>query len=163
MYDFWFSPNGRIGRAAFWRSLILHSLIIGVVSHNLLAIGQQLHPDILALNLLILAAESWPTFCVISKRLHDRDKSAWYYLLTFVPLANFWLIFIECGMRAGSIGPNRFGPPPGQTRGQIDKARAPLAALPAAPPSQIAGMDPRIARVIAAKAEADARNRRARR
>lgn len=163
MLRFWFSPNGRIGRAAFWRSLVLHGLVIGVVSHNLLVLGLQLNPDIRAVNLLILVAETWPTFCAISKRLHDRDKSAWYYLLTFVPLANFWLIFIECGMRAGSPGPNRFGPPPGQTPREIVKPSILPSPLPGAPPSQIAGMDSRIARVIAAKAVADARDRRARR
>ena len=47
------------------------------------------------------------------RRLHDLDKSGWWMLLVFVPLANLGLV-IYLLFFAGSIGENRFGeqPPP---------------------------------------------------
>lgn len=66
--------------------------------------------------------EFWTFFAVMVKRLHDRDKSAWWLLLwwgvsaiggpfTFglVSLAIGIWMFIELGCLAGTPGPNRYG------------------------------------------------------
>ena len=44
------------------------------------------------------------------RRLHDTDRSGWWYLLTFVPVAN--IVLIVFWALDGTPGPNRFGPSP---------------------------------------------------
>ena len=46
------------------------------------------------------------------KRLHDRDKSGWWYLLMFLPLIGPLWLFVELGFLAGSTGTNDYGPDP---------------------------------------------------
>lgn len=63
------------------------------------------------LNLIILPVSIWTSICLISKRWHDLDKSAWYGLLFLVPLVSFvaalYLLFAK-----GSEGDNQYGPDP---------------------------------------------------
>ena len=46
-----------------------------------------------------------------AKRWHDRDRSAWWLLIEFIPVLNIWA-FVECGCLRGTYGRNRFGPDP---------------------------------------------------
>ena len=49
---------------------------------------------------------------VTIRRLHDRDMSAWYTCLYFLPLGiGFIIMCFICGKR-GTAGPNRFGQDP---------------------------------------------------
>ena len=52
-----------------------------------------------------------PTLALSIRRLHDLDRSGWWFLLIFIPLiGGIWLLVWFC-MR-GTVGPNRFGPDP---------------------------------------------------
>jgi uncharacterized membrane protein YhaH (DUF805 family) len=54
----------------------------------------------------------WSGLALAAKRWHDRDKSAWWILITFVPvIGGFWAL-IENGFLKGTEGPNRFGADP---------------------------------------------------
>jgi uncharacterized membrane protein YhaH (DUF805 family) len=44
------------------------------------------------------------------RRLHDTDKSGWFYLLAFIPFGSI-IVLVLCAM-AGTPGPNRYGPVP---------------------------------------------------
>ena len=105
LFHFFFGFGGRINRAKMWLYL-LFSIVVGCVAvyavlttvglEHLVAIGQHrenpmtvfanpaLHTvfGILGLVYLLLI---WIDLAVKSKRLHDRDKSAWW-LLVFVGL-----------------------------------------------------------------------------
>jgi uncharacterized membrane protein YhaH (DUF805 family) len=48
------------------------------------------------------------------RRFHDSDRSAWWLLISFVPLVGAVVILIFLVLE-GNPGPNRFGPPPGQS------------------------------------------------
>jgi len=173
-----FRFDGRMGRAGFWCSLILVfcgmilllCLCLGIMSafggevrsFNLNAddIFKVVDPtayrwsllDNLPLLLLKLAATAltlWIYLAIVVKRLHDRDKSAWWLLAYFVVpgLYNqfedrlpdtYWMLplalasvilslaaFVETGFLRGTIGPNRFGPDP---ETGDDSAPAPLPA-----------------------------------
>jgi uncharacterized membrane protein YhaH (DUF805 family) len=49
---------------------------------------------------------------VNAKRLHDRDKSGWWVLITLISiLGDLWLV-VECGCLRGTVGENRYGPDP---------------------------------------------------
>ena len=53
----------------------------------------------------------WSSFALQAKRWHDRDKSAWWILLNFIPIANLWAL-IETLFLRGTEGSNRFGDDP---------------------------------------------------
>jgi hypothetical protein len=46
------------------------------------------------------------------KRLHDHDKSGWWMLVYFIPIIGAIWQMIECGLMAGTMGENDFGPDP---------------------------------------------------
>jgi hypothetical protein len=47
-----------------------------------------------------------------AKRWHDRDKSAWWVLVYFIPIIGWLWSFIVAGFLRGTSGYNRFGPDP---------------------------------------------------
>ena len=132
----WFSFKGRINRAKYWLVLLVSSAIFATVLLGAIA-AQSWALGILAGLLFI------PTFvsslAVAVKRLHDREKSAWwlfvFYLLPALldgmanvaedtslvfSLASFavslWA-FVELGCLRGTIGDNQYGPDPLEGRG----------------------------------------------
>ena len=54
----------------------------------------------------------WSSFCITAKRLHDRGKPAWFYIIQFIPGLGLWIV-VECGFLAGDAAANSYGPPPG--------------------------------------------------
>jgi len=60
---------------------------------------------------LIIFGFVLPMLAVAVRRLHDNDKSAWWVLLSLVPvLGSIALIVLLC--LPGTQGTNRFGPDP---------------------------------------------------
>ncbi len=43
------------------------------------------------------------------RRYHDRNKSAWWLLLSLIPLVGGLWMFIELGFLKGTEGPNGYG------------------------------------------------------
>ena len=125
MLDLLFNPGGRIGRGQYWLGTLVQFVIICIICVEIVANLRNHNHTLLLLYCILLLLANWIHFCLISKRLHDCNKSAWLYLLTFIMGANFWLIFIECGMMAGSDTANAYGPPPGaggRRRADVDDA-----------------------------------------
>lgn len=66
-----------------------------------------------------------PSIAVTIRRLHDTDRSGWFYLLNLIPFGGLVLLFFFC--QEGTPGANRFdsGPvdpgftPPGATRPEL--------------------------------------------
>ena len=52
-----------------------------------------------------------PSFAVRVRRLHDLDKSGWWWLIALIPLVG-WLVLLVWDCTEGTNGPNRFGPDP---------------------------------------------------
>ncbi|AVW92837.1 DUF805 domain-containing protein [Celeribacter baekdonensis] len=52
-----------------------------------------------------------PSLSVLVRRLHDVNKSGWWYFIGFVPLVGVLLI-LYWAVSKGTSGPNRFGPDP---------------------------------------------------
>ena len=113
IFSLLFSPSGRIGRSQYWMGYILQFVIVLALIYGILGAAKDHETKLVLPFLAAMLLPVWVGFCVIVKRLHDRDKSGFLYLLIFVPGANFWLVFIECGCLAGSQGTNSYGPPGG--------------------------------------------------
>ncbi|WP_298884997.1 DUF805 domain-containing protein [uncultured Bradyrhizobium sp.] len=160
-----FRFDGRIGRAGFWCSLIFVLvgliLLLFICAGLMFAFTGKVGPfelnaddvfkivdptayrwsllDHLPLLLLKLVASVlmlWIYLAIVVKRLHDRDKSAWWLFAYFVLPGlykqfeerlpdSYWVLplalasailtlaaFVETGFLRGTRGPNRFGPDP---------------------------------------------------
>jgi uncharacterized membrane protein YhaH (DUF805 family) len=100
------------GRAApsefwYWVLFTIAAALIGAIIDTLLFRPME-HISPLADAFSVLTFV--PNISVAIRRLHDTDRSGWWWLLSFVP---FGIIFlIVWWIEDGTPGSNRFGPSP---------------------------------------------------
>jgi uncharacterized membrane protein YhaH (DUF805 family) len=87
--------KGRATRSGYWWFMLFYTLV--------LVVGSMVHEYGVFVPLLALAL---PVLAVTVRRLHDLDKSGWFYLLNLVPLGSFYVLFL-CTQK-GTEGANRF-------------------------------------------------------
>jgi uncharacterized membrane protein YhaH (DUF805 family) len=93
--------QGRAQRSEFW----WFALFAFVASAVLGALG-----DILAA--LFALAILLPAIGVAVRRLHDVDRSGWWYLLVLIPVLGPLILIFAFFIHRGVRGENRFGPDP---------------------------------------------------
>ena len=64
----------------------------------------------LGLWVLFMLFNIIPAISVSVRRLHDVDKSGWWYWIGLVPLIGLIILFFY--VQKGTVGANRFGPDP---------------------------------------------------
>jgi uncharacterized membrane protein YhaH (DUF805 family) len=108
--------NGRSSRSEYWY-FFLFSLIFGLVlsvAHLIaLAAGGGANSTATAFTVityLVDLAFFIPSLAVFVRRMHDTDRSGWWYLLGFTVIGAIPLIIWLCAR--GIVGDNRFGPDP---------------------------------------------------
>jgi len=104
-----FSFQGRISRKPYWifNLIILFGwMVLGLFTEVSPEIDQISRPQLMFMLWIL-----WPSLAVQAKRWHDRNKSAWWILINFIPLIGPLWALIENGFLPGTPGPNRFGPP----------------------------------------------------
>jgi uncharacterized membrane protein YhaH (DUF805 family) len=104
-----FEYKGRASRSAYWW-FALAELIGWVGVLILAAIFAAVH--IPALSILLYLAAAVAAFLLglslTIRRLHDQDKSGFWYFIGFVPfIGGIWLLVLM--VMEGTPGPNRFG------------------------------------------------------
>lgn len=112
--DLFFSLNGRIGRGKWWLGFLV-LFIAQIIFSAIMVSAGLISPDGFGVGLFYLIFAViflWPSICLHGKRFHDRDKSAWWVLVSLIPLIGALWILIECGFLVGTRGENRFGPDP---------------------------------------------------
>ncbi len=83
---------------------MLCNLVVGVV---LLVLSFAV-PILHIVYVLYVLAIIIPGLAIEVRRLHDIDKSGWWWLIAFVPfIGSIWLIVLF--VLPGTPGPNRFG------------------------------------------------------
>jgi len=104
-----FSFRGRITRLSYWMFSLAVLVIILVPAMTVFGGDPVQSGNYIALvSLLIL----YPSLAVQAKRWHDRDKSAWWILINFLPLIGGLWALVENGFLSGTAGDNRFGTVP---------------------------------------------------
>jgi uncharacterized membrane protein YhaH (DUF805 family) len=110
--------TGRATRSEYWwwvLALILLMLILGVIDGALVApvmgFGQFSPEAAQPLSTLASLALLIPSLAVSVRRLHDVDRSGWWYLLSLIPIIGT-LVLLYWYVQPGTSGDNRFGPEP---------------------------------------------------
>ena len=101
----YFSFEGRISRSTYWLKGYLPLIAIAFVFSIMDAIV-PLGAILVLIGLLIIA---WAWLAISAKRWHDRDKSAWWMLIVFIPIIGEIWALVELGFLKGTDGENRFG------------------------------------------------------
>lgn len=110
--------TGRAQRSEYWW-FVAFSLLVGVacsfvdgmLGTYFIYAGRMRVPMI---SSLLSLAFLIPSLSVLVRRLHDSDKSGFWYFIMFVPVAGVFILFYLL-VRAGTPGDNRFGPSPKAT------------------------------------------------
>lgn len=104
--------TGRAQRSEYWW-FILFVVIVSVLSGMLDGIlGLTFDEDGNGpIQSLVGLAILLPTISVSVRRLHDLDRSGWWWWIQLIPLIGF-IIFLVFACTPGTDGPNRFGPDP---------------------------------------------------
>jgi uncharacterized membrane protein YhaH (DUF805 family) len=100
--------TGRAPRSEFW-FWTLFAVLASIAGG---AIDFVLFPDVIAspVQSIVGLVLFLPGLAVSIRRLHDLDRTGWWFLLVFTVIGLILLIIWYC-MR-GTPGPNRFGPDP---------------------------------------------------
>ena len=101
------SFEGRINRQPFWICVLVFlavNIVVGIV--DMILGGTGVFSGIVSLVLI------YPGIAVSAKRWHDRNKSAWWILISLVPIIGWIWALIETGFLPGTPGENRFGADP---------------------------------------------------
>ena len=134
-----FSFQGRLNRKPYWMTVIATMVIIIVLLLFALILIREHRFEFAGLTLALLVILYipliWIGLAIGAKRLHDRDKSAWWLLVFYaapgiLSTAGNWMedvgfiilhvisfaitvwAFVELGCLRGTPGPNRYGPDP---------------------------------------------------
>ena len=104
-----FGIEGRIGRRTWWLWAVAMPLGMAIYFTVLLRVaGVSPHGAQGVVNLLLV----WPVVAVSAKRWHDRNQSAWWVLISLVPVIGLVWALIANGLLRGDAQVNRFGEPP---------------------------------------------------
>ena len=66
-------------------------------------------PGASAVETLVSLVLICPAISVAVRRLHDLDRSGWWFWIVLIPLVG-WIILLVWDCTRGTPGPNRFGP-----------------------------------------------------
>jgi uncharacterized membrane protein YhaH (DUF805 family) len=141
LFQFLFGASGRINRAKYWRSVLFFSLTGLMTAVILFTAASIAAPLFIVMVVVVFIPWLLWGFSVTTERLHDRDKSAWWLVVFYLPpgvlgqfakaawfaggteavlhyilaLAGFALAiwgFVEIGCLPGTAGSNTYGPDP---------------------------------------------------
>jgi uncharacterized membrane protein YhaH (DUF805 family) len=107
--------GGRANRKEYWYAILLQFLFL-IIIQVAAALAQNLNVPILQLlvsviGLIFVLASLIPTLAIAFRRLHDTGRSAWWLLISLIPLVG-GLVLLVFLLLAGEPGENRFGPVP---------------------------------------------------
>lgn len=112
--------SGRAARSEYWWFMLFvfaGNIVLSIVDSTLFGTtvvtdtGFSASTDTPVLSGLFGLATILPGISVAVRRLHDIDKSGWWYWIILVPLIGFILLIVWFAT-GGTRGPNRFGADP---------------------------------------------------
>ena len=111
--------DGRASRSEYWWFVLFTTLVflggffIGAIAYA--SSRSSAAYGVIGIGLIVFGLASViPSIAVGVRRLHDSDKSGWWYLITFIPYIGAFILLIFF-LLPSTPGYNRFGPPPGRS------------------------------------------------
>jgi uncharacterized membrane protein YhaH (DUF805 family) len=104
--------SGRARRSEYWFWILFYVIVmaVAVVLDNVL--GTKFSGSYYGwIELVVLLALIVPTIAVTVRRLHDTERSGWWYLLNFVCGIGALIVLVFCVID-GTPGPNKYGDSP---------------------------------------------------
>jgi uncharacterized membrane protein YhaH (DUF805 family) len=98
--------SGRASRSEFWYWIlftVLVSIVTSIIDLEVLS-SSSISPFSSIWSLVTFL----PSLAMGVRRLHDTDRSGWWWLLSFIPLIGI-IVLIVFWCSEGTRGPNRFG------------------------------------------------------
>ncbi len=119
-YSKYASFKGRASRSEYWY-FFLYAVILGEIIQFAVSMAmQQPYMMIDPVNSSVVYTNAFwitqaislflitiPSASVMIRRLHDSDKSGWWWLVNFTIIGVFYFIYLL--IRKGTDGPNQFG------------------------------------------------------
>lgn len=104
--------NGRARREEYWMFLLFNFLIvIGIALISGFLTGIANSEAFMSLYFIYIIGITVPSLAVAVRRLHDTNKSGWFYLIALIPLiGGIWLLILF--LTEGDVGPNQYGADP---------------------------------------------------
>jgi uncharacterized membrane protein YhaH (DUF805 family) len=106
--------SGRARRKEYWYFTLFHFIMAlagDIIAGAIYPENPVLGTAFGVIVLLYFLASIVPTIAVTVRRLHDVDKSGWWYFIAFIPfIGGIWLLVLTC--TDGTAGPNQYGPDP---------------------------------------------------
>ena len=96
--------EGRARRSEYWYFGLFTGVIGAIASLVGAVINFELLSSIVSLVFFI------PSLSVCVRRLHDVNKSGWWYLIAFTIIGVFYLLYLM--VKEGDHGDNQYGPDP---------------------------------------------------
>jgi len=100
--------SGRAARSEYWYWTLFS--ILASIAGTLIDTALFRSMDISPIQSLVGLALFLPGLAVSVRRLHDLDRTGWWFLLVFTIIGAIVLLVWDC--MKGTTGPNRFGPDP---------------------------------------------------
>jgi uncharacterized membrane protein YhaH (DUF805 family) len=97
--------KGRAGMAEYWWFVLAN--IVAVLG---LLVLSRVSGLFFVVYLLYILGVFIPGLAVSIRRLHDTDRSGWWYLIGLIPFGGIVLLVFAASQ--GTVGPNSFGPDP---------------------------------------------------
>jgi len=102
MLEMLFSINGRVGRLAYWMSLLGFWVGVTIIAG---VMGKEEGLPIMGIWLVV---SLWSLIAIQVKRWHDIDKAGWWALINLIPIVGEIWSLIANGFLKGTEGTNRF-------------------------------------------------------
>jgi uncharacterized membrane protein YhaH (DUF805 family) len=94
--------SGRTSRREYWM-FVLFNILFTLIA-NALDFITGFNAFAIVYNLILFV----PSIAIVVRRLHDINRSGWYYLISLIPLVG-WVIIIYWLCQKGDAGMNAYG------------------------------------------------------
>ena len=103
---------GRARRKEYWTFGLIHGLIIFALRYpNFLTGTIDPESHLGRIQMLYAFGTFIPLVAVSVRRLHDTNRSGWWFLMFLIPIVNL-ILFFSFMTQDGQPGENRYGPNP---------------------------------------------------
>ncbi|WP_232666902.1 DUF805 domain-containing protein [Pseudonocardia sp. TRM90224] len=103
--------SGRARRQEYWMYILFYTIfVLALVAVDAVLIYLTDSRWSLILSMIFSLAMLIPTLAVTVRRLHDTDRSGWWYLISFVPFGS--IVILVFTVMEGTRGANQYGPDP---------------------------------------------------